>query len=149
MLFAIVRPDSWNLPLFVHVAGAMLLVGMLVVTLALSAGAVRRGEGAAALARLSFRTLLLGVLPAYVVMRAGAEWVASEEAVGDPTWVGIGYATADGGLLLTLIAIGLAWRASRRGVDGAGGMGRAVMVLAAVVIVAYGVALWAMTAKPS
>jgi hypothetical protein len=149
MLFAIVRPDSWNLPLFVHVAGAMLLVGMLVVTLALSAGAVRRGEGAAALARLSFRTLLLGVLPAYVVMRAGAEWVASEEAVGDPTWVGIGYATADGGLLLTLIAIGLAWRASRRGVDGAGGMGRAVMVLAAVLIVAYGVALWAMTAKPS
>lgn len=148
-LFAIVRPDSWNLPLFVHVAGAMLLVATLVVTLALSAGAVRRGEGAAALARLSFRTLLLGVLPSYIVMRGGAEWIADEEAVGDPTWVGIGYATADGGLLLTLIAIGLGWRASRRGVDGPAGLGRAVMVLAAVLIVAYGVALWAMTAKPS
>jgi hypothetical protein len=149
MLFAIVRPDSWNLPLFVHVAGAMLLVGALVVTLALSAGALRRGDGAAALARLSFRTLLLGVLPAYVVMRAGAEWIASEAAVGDPTWVGIGYGTADGGLLLTLIAIGLAWRAARRGVDGPGGMGRAVAVLAAVLLIAYAVALWAMTAKPT
>jgi hypothetical protein len=149
MLFAIIRPDSWNLPLFVHVAGAMLLVGMLVVTLALSAGAARGGEGAAALARLSFRTLLLGVLPAYVVMRGGAEWIASEEAVGDPTWVGIGYMTADGGLLLTLIAIGLAWRAARRGVDGPGGLGRAVMVIAAVLLLAYAVAVWAMTAKPS
>jgi hypothetical protein len=149
MLFAIVRPDSWNLPLFVHVGGAMLLVGMLVVTLALSAGATRGGEGAAALARLSFRSLLLGVLPAYVVMRAGAEWVASEEAVGDPTWVGIGYAVGDGGLLLTLIAIGLAWRASRRGVDGPGGSGRAVVVLAAVLLLASAVAVWAMTAKPS
>jgi hypothetical protein len=149
MTFAIVRPDSWNLPLFVHVAGAMLLVATLVVTLALSAGAVRRGEGSAALARLSFRSLLLGVLPSYIVMRGGAEWIADEEAVGDPTWVGIGYATADGGLLLTLIAIGLAWRAARRGVDGPGGMGRAVAVLAAVLIVAYGVAVWAMTAKPS
>jgi hypothetical protein len=95
------------------------------------------------LSRLSFRTLLIGVLPSYIVMRAGAEWVASEEAVGDPTWVGIGYMTSDAGLLLTLIAIGLAWRASRRGTSG-----RAVPVLAAVLLLAFAVAIWAMTAKP-
>jgi hypothetical protein len=147
-MVAIIRPDSWNLPLLVHVAGAMLLVGTLVVVLVASAGALRGGEGVAVLSRLSLRTLLLGVLPSYIVMRAGAEWIASEEAVGDPGWVGIGYATADGGLLLTLIAIGLAWRAARRGADGAGGLGRAVAVLAAVLLIAFAVAIWAMTAKP-
>jgi hypothetical protein len=142
-MLAIVRPDAWNLPLFVHVAGAMLLVGTLVVVVAVSAGAARGGDGAAVLSRLSFRTLLIGVLPSYIAMRVGAEWVASEEAVGDPTWVGIGYMTADAGLLLTLIAIGLAWRASRRGTSG-----RAVMVLATVLLIAFAVAIWAMTAKP-
>src|SRR5215211_4743342 len=79
----------------------------------------------------------------------GAEWIASEESVGDPAWVGIGYSTADGGLLLILVATGLAWRASRRSAGGAGGSARAVMALSALLIVAYGVAIWAMTAKPS
>jgi hypothetical protein len=145
-MLAIVRPDAWNLPLFVHVAGAMLLVGALVVVLAVTAGALRRGEDAAVLTRLGFRTLLLGVLPAYIVMRVGAEWIASESAVGDPTWVDIGFGTADAGLLLTIAAIVLAWRATRRG---AGSSVRAVFVLSALLIVAYAVAIWAMTAKPS
>ena len=147
-MFAAVRPDAWELPLFVHVLGALLLVGSLVVVLAVSAGALRGGDDAAALSRLSFRTLLLGVLPSYVVMRGGAEWIASEEAIGDPGWIGIGYATADGGLLLTIIATVLAWRARRRGADGRGGSSRAVFVLSALLILAYVVAIWAMTAKP-
>lgn len=137
------RPDAWELPLFVHVLGAVALVGTLVVVLAVSAAAARGGDGAAALSRLSFRTLLIGVLPSYIVMRVGAEWIASEEDVDDPTWVGIGYMTSDPGLLLTLIAIGLAWRASRRGTSG-----RAVIVLVAALLLAYAVAVWAMTTKP-
>jgi hypothetical protein len=146
---AIVRPDGWTLPLLVHVAGAMLLVAALIVALAVTAGALRRGDDAAVLTRLAFRSLLLGVLPAYVVMRAGAEWIASEEAVGEPTWIGIGYGAADGGLLLTIVATALAWRAARRGAAGPGGSGRAVLVLSLLLIVAYAVAIWAMTAKPS
>jgi hypothetical protein len=148
-MLAIVRPDGWDLPLLVHVAGAMLLVGALVVVVAVTAAALRRGDDAAVLTRLAFRGLLIGVLPGYVVMRGGAEWIASEESVGDPAWVGIGYSTADGGLLLILVAIGLAWRASRHSAGGAGGSARAVMALSALLIVAYGVAIWAMTAKPS
>jgi len=148
-MFAIVRPNGWNLPLFVHVAGAMLLVAALVVVAALAGGALRRGDGAAALARLSFRGLVIGVIPGYVVMRAGSEWVASEESVGAPGWVDIGYATADGGLLLILSATGLAWRAARRaGAEGSGGMGRAVTVLVGLALAAYLVAIWAMTTKP-
>jgi hypothetical protein len=132
-----------ELALFVHVLGAVLLVGTLVVVLAVSAGAARGGDGAAVLSRLSFRTLLIGVLPSYLVMRIGAEWVASEAQFGEPAWIDIGYITSDAGLLLTLIAIGLAWRASRRGTPA-----RAVMVLAAVLLLAFAVAIWAMTTKP-
>jgi hypothetical protein len=149
-MVATIRPDSWNLPLFVHVAGAMLLVGALVVVVATMAGALRRGDGVEVLTSLAFRTLLIGVLPAYIAMRAGAEWIASEEDVPDDAgWVGIGYGTADGGLLLTIIAAVLAWRVARRGAAAPGGLGRAVLVLAAVLIVAYAVAIWAMTAKPA
>jgi hypothetical protein len=148
-MLAAIRPDSWDFPLFLHVAGAMLLVGALVVVVAATAGALRRGDGAEVLTGLAFRTLLIGVLPTYILMRAGAEWIASEEDVPDDVdWIGIGYAVADGGLLLTIIAAVLAWRAARRGAAGPGGLGRGVLVLAAVLIVAYGVAIWAMTAKP-
>jgi hypothetical protein len=149
-MLAAIRPDSWNLPLLVHVAGAMLLVASLVVVIALVAAALRRGEDVAVLTRLGFRGLLLGVLPAYVVMRAGAEWIASKESVPDDVaWLGIGRSTADGGLLVIIIATVLAWRAARRGTDGPGGVGRAAVVLTGLVLVAYLVAIWAMTTKPT
>jgi hypothetical protein len=149
MIVATIRPDSWNLPLFVHVGGAMLLVAALVVVVASMAGAVRRGDGAEVLTGLAFRTLLIGVLPAYILMRGGAEWIAAEEDVpNDVDWISIGYAASDGGLLLTIVAAVLAWRSARRGADGPGGLGRGVLVLAAILILAYGVAIWAMAAKP-
>src|SRR5215218_8595400 len=127
----------------------MLLVGALVVVVATMAGGLRRGDGVAVLTGLAFRTLLIGVLPAYLLMRVSAEWIASKEDVPDDAdWLGIGYSVADGGLLLTIIATVLAWRAARRGAAGPGGLGRGVLVLGAVLIVAYGVAIWAMAAKP-
>jgi hypothetical protein len=148
-MVAVIRPDSWDFPLFLHVAGATLLVGALVVVAATTAAAVRRGDGVEVLTGLAFRTLVIGVIPAYILMRAGAEWIASKENVPDDlAWIGIGYSVADGGLLLTLIAAALAWRAARRGAAGPGGLGRAVFVLAAVLILAYGVAIWAMATKP-
>ena len=148
-MVATLRPDAWDLPLFVHVAGAMLLVGALVVVVATMGAALRRGDGVEVLTGLAFRTLLLGVLPSFIVMRAGAEWIASKEDVPDDVdWIGIGYSISDAGLVVTVIAAVVAWRASRRGAAGPGGMGRAVFVLAAVLLVAYAVAIWAMTAKP-
>jgi hypothetical protein len=147
-MLAIIRPDDWNLPLFVHVAGAMLLVAALTVVLVLGGVALRRGDGTAALTQLAFRGLLIGVIPAYIVMRVGAEWIASKAEWGEPAWIGIGYSTADGGLLLAIIATVLAWRVAKRGDDGPGGMGRAVVILAGILLIAYVVAIWAMTAKP-
>jgi len=148
-MVATIRPDAWDLALFVHVAGAMLLVGALVVVLAGMGGALRRGDGAEVLTGLAFKSLLLGVLPAYLIMRVGAEWIASKEDVPDDAgWIGIGYMTADGGLLLAIIASVVAWLATRRGAAGPGGLGRAVFVLGAVLLVAYAFAIWAMTTKP-
>jgi hypothetical protein len=149
MMVAAIRPDSWDLALFVHVAGAVLLVGALVVVVVTMAAALRRGDGTEVLTRLAFRTLLIGVLPAYIVMRVGAEWIASKENVPDDAdWIGIGYSTADGGLVLSIIAAVLAWPAARRGAAGPGGLGRGVLVLAAVLLLAYAVTIWAMASKP-
>jgi hypothetical protein len=151
MTLATLRPGAWDVALFVHVAGAMLLVAALVIVVAVMGGALRRGDGADVLTRLAFRGLLLGVLPAYVLMRVGAEWIASKEKLGDSdaAWLGIGYSTADGGLLLALIATVVAWRATRRVAAGPGGLGRAVVVLSGLLLVTYAVTIWAMAAKPA
>ena len=64
MLIAAIRPDSVNFPLFLHVLGAMLLVGTLIgVALATVLG-WRSQDNAQGLARFSLKMLLLGVLPA-------------------------------------------------------------------------------------
>ncbi|NUT56232.1 MAG: hypothetical protein HOQ03_09645 [Thermoleophilia bacterium] len=150
VMFAAIRPGAWDFPLFLHVAGAMLLVGAMVVVVAAMAVALRNGEGAEVLTRLAFRTLLVGVIPAYILMRAGAEWILSKEGVPDDlAWIGIGYGVADGGFLLTIIATVLAWRVKKRGEAAPGGAGRAVFVLAALLILAYAVAIWAMATKPT
>lgn len=151
MTLAAIRPGAWDVALFVHVAGAMLLVAALVIVAALMGGALRRADGAEVLTRLAFRGLLLGVLPAYIVMRVGAEWIASKEKLGnsDAAWLGIGYSAADGGLVLAIIATVVAWRATRRGAAGPGGLGRAVVVLAGLLLVAYAVTIWAMATKPT
>jgi hypothetical protein len=141
---AAIRADSVNFPLLLHVGGAMVMVGALAAVVVVLVVA-RRGDTAAL--RLAFRTLLLGAIPAYIVMRVGAEWVASEANVDeDAAWIGIGYMVADAGLLLLIIATVLAGLASRRGE--AGGFVRAANVLTLIVIAGYAFALWAMTAKP-
>ena len=66
-MVAAVRPDAWNLPLFLHVAGAMLLVAALAIVAATTAAALRRGDGVDVLTGLAFRTLLIGVIPAYIL----------------------------------------------------------------------------------
>ena len=113
MTIALIRPDDWNFPLLLHVGGAMLLVGSLVTVAALFLLAWR-GDSPG-LIRLGFRTLLIAALPSYVLMRVGAEWINSKENIPDEAdWIGIGYITADGGLVFLLISTILAGIAARR-----------------------------------
>ena len=153
-MLAAIRADDVNFPLFLHVLGAMLLVGTLLAVSTALLLAWRRPDPAAerALTRFGLRTLFIGVVPAYVLMRVGAEWVASAEDLPDdfdPAWLAIGYVTADAGVLVIIVSSVLAGMGLRRlRFDRGTGFGRAVGVLATLLLVAYVVAVWAMAAKP-
>jgi hypothetical protein len=150
MSLGVIRPDGWDFALLVHVGGAMILVGCLAVVL--TCLVLGRGGGGAAITRLGYRTLLLGALPGFVLMRAGAEWIKSKEDVpDDPSWIGIGYSTSDGGLVLLIVVTvlaGLAVRRLRREGGRSPGLVTAATLLLALSIAGYALAIWAMTTKP-
>jgi hypothetical protein len=153
-IVAAVRPDSWNLAVFVHVAGAMILMGGLVT--AVGAGLVGWRDENSALSRIGALTLFAVALPGWIIMRVGAEWAYNKEGwdkVPDkltPTWLDIGYITADGGGIILLVALVLGGIGVRKARSGGGtGLLKASTVLAAVVIAVYIVTIWAMGGKPS
>ncbi|HVE69027.1 MAG TPA: hypothetical protein VNB64_10645, partial [Solirubrobacteraceae bacterium] len=88
-LLAVVRPDSWNLPLFLHIMGALVLVGGLALAATALSAAWRDGDAAAA--RLGYRGLLLAAVPGWIVMRVAAQWLLDEEGLEDSevAWVEI------------------------------------------------------------
>jgi hypothetical protein len=150
-MLAAIRPDDWNLPLLLHVLGAMLLVGGLFT--ALTALYLGWRRDAAPFTRLGFWTLLLVAFPAWWLMRIPGQWIASKENLDDvePAWLEIGYITAEGGGLLLLISIiltGIGTRRARLG-GGPSTFARIGTVLATIVLVAYVVTVWAMSAKPT
>jgi hypothetical protein len=143
-----VRPDSWNVPLLLHVAGAAVLFGAVAtaVVATLAADRVARPDF---MRRMAFRSLLLVGLPAYIVMRIGAEWLYTkgfDDLDDEPAWLGIGYAVADIGLLIFVIALVLAGVASWKKKSG---LGKAAGVLGVLLLLAMVVAVWAMGAKPT
>jgi hypothetical protein len=145
-----VRPDATSLALFVHILGAMLLVGGLLT--GGSALAFGWRDASARFLGFGYRALLVAALPGWVLMRIGAQWTESKENLPedfDPTWLGIGYLTADlGGIvfLVTLILGGIGVRKLRDG--GGGGLLKASTVLSLVLLAAYVVTVWAMAGKP-
>jgi hypothetical protein len=148
-----IRPDEWGLALFVHVLGAMVMVGSLV--LAASYLFLARRDGSLEAAQVGFRSLLYAALPAFIVMRVGAQWIADKEGLTDSdlAWIGIGFMISDIGAILVVVATvaaGLALRRARRAESaGRGGPGAAVAAwVVAVLVVAYVVAIWAMATKP-
>lgn len=156
MTLAAIRPSDVEFPLFVHVFGAMVLIGTLLVVATALLLAWRRTEPGevTALTRFGLRWLLIGVLPSFVVMRIGAQWTESASDYPEsfePSWLEIGFITADLGAVLILISIVLAavglWRLRKQ----ASGVvfGRIVGVVTVLLLAAYLVAMWAMTAKPT
>ncbi len=144
-----IRPDDWDFPLFVHVLGAMILVGGLLTCVV----AIMLSRGDARLLRIGWISLLALGLPGWIAMRAGAEWIYSKEGWSgddDPTWLGIGFITADLGGVLLLAALVCGWIGVRRLRDGGGaGLLKAVNILAVIALAIYVVAVWAMGGKPS
>jgi len=157
-MLAAIRPDDWNFPLLLHVLGAMILVAGLVtaVTAQYLAWKPRDNLDAVAFSRISFRALLFIAFPAWWLMRISAQWIYSKEGWDDvesePGWLGVGFITSEAGGLLLLVAIILAGIGVRRGRRAEGGgrtLARIATVLTTLVLVAFLVAVWAMTAKPN
>ncbi len=147
-MVAIVRPGSWNFPLFLHLLGAFVLVGGLIAVAVLALQAWRRdNDERLRLWPLAFRTMLLVVLPGWLVMRVAGQWLASRENLDDvePGWLDYGFFIGDAGLVVLLVLTALTWWSARRGAAWAE---RAAAVLAPVYLVALAVAWWAMTTKP-
>ncbi|MDX6440113.1 MAG: hypothetical protein QOF45_2696 [Gaiellaceae bacterium] len=152
-VLASIGGDKVNFPLFLHVLGAMLLVGTLLAVALATAIGWRRPDDAVGLGRFALRTLLIGVVPAYILMRVGAQWTEAKENFPDgfdPAWLGIGQITADAGALLIIISGTLSGIGLRKLQRGSGvGFARAVGVISILLLVAYLIAVWAMTAKPT
>ena len=137
-MLAVIRPSEWELPLFLHVAGSMAFVGALVLTLVL--------VGAGTPSRTTFRALLWGVIPSFLVMRVAAQWLLSEQNLEDAdfAWIEIGFMATDPGALFIVGATIVAYVSSRRD----GPTSRWVTWLTAASLVLSLVAVWAMTTKP-
>ena len=150
-IVAAVRPDSWDFPLLVHVLGAMILVGGLLA----GAACLWLARGDARFLRIGYRSLLAVALPGWLLMRVGAEWIASKEGWNDkgvpsPKWLDIGFVLADVGgliLLISLIVGGIGVRRLRAGQGTT--LLRTTLALSVVLLGAYVVAVWAMAGKPT
>ena len=154
-MLAAVRPHSWDLALFVHVARGDDPHG-------------RPGDGCRSghrrLARHGRRSPP-PVGPHPVRRRApGLDHHAGRAPSGSTRrkagtrsrisssrrWLGIGYITADAGGIILLVALILGGIGVRRARGGGGaGLLKASTVLAAVLIAVYVVTVWAMGGKPS
>jgi hypothetical protein len=142
-MLAILRPDSWNFPLFLHVLGATVVTGATAAVF-IAAVASRRWPW---LRLVVARTLLLAVFPAWLLMRLAGQWIDSKENIpGDPGWLGVGFLVGDAGLVLLIVAMILGAVSVRRP-QRSWPIG-AVAVITGVYFVALVVAMVAMTGKP-
>ena len=151
-MLALIRPDSWFFPLFLHIAGAMVLVGAL--TLACVYLIVSWRSGSAALIRTAYMSLFYAALPGFIVFRIGAEWIVDKENLSDAdlSWIDIGYMVSDTGalfLIISLIIGGISVRRMNRGGTPSLIAARIVTGLVSLTLIAYLVAVWAMTTKPA
>ena len=153
-VLAAIRPDDQSFALLLHLVGATVVFGALLA----SATSLALARGEARLLRLGYFSLLLVALPGLILLRLAGEWLYRlqnwdelSEQFDEPAWLGIGFVVADLGGLLLLLALALGGVGVYRLSRGKGGKGllMATMVIALILIVAYAVAVWAMTGKPN
>jgi hypothetical protein len=100
-----------------------------------------------ALRRVAWISLVAVAIPSFVVMRGAAQWIYSKEGWSgdnDPTWLGIGFAVGDAGLLLLIASALVAywWKRSSKPLAG-----RILLGLSSVYLVLLAVAWLAMSGK--
>jgi hypothetical protein len=151
---AAIRPDDQSFALLLHLVGATVVFGALLT----SATSLALARGDTRLLRLGYFSLLLVGLPGLILLRLAGEWLYRLQKWNDlpdqfdePVWLVIGRIVADWGGVLFVLALAVGGVGVRRLRHGNGGrvLLQLTMVIALVLIVAYIVAVWAMTGKPS
>lgn len=153
-MLAAIRPAGQDFPVLLHIVGATIVFGALLASatsLALARGEVR-------LLRLGYYSLLFVALPGMALMWGAGEWIYHKQGwsklptnVRDVDWLTIGFVVGDyGGLffIAALIVGGVGILRLRNG-RGDAGLLKLTMAMALVLAVAYVVAVWAMTGKPT
>jgi len=78
-MLALLRPDSFNFPLFLHVLGAMTVTGATAAAFVCAVSEPRWPWLRMVLAR----TLIFATFPAWILMRLGGAWEDSRSPIGD------------------------------------------------------------------
>lgn len=153
-MLAAIRPDEQSFALLLHLVGAVVVFGALLA----SATSILLARGDTRLLRLGYFSLLLVGLPGLILMRLAGQWLYNlqkwdelPEQIDEPAWLGIGFVVADWGGILFLISLalgGIGIYRLRQGKN-ATGLLNATMLISLVLILAYVVAVWAMTGKPN
>ena len=147
-MLAAIRPDSWNLPLFLHVLGAVLTFGATAAVAIVGYAGTRETERAQWLRRLALRIGLFVLVPSFLLMRLAAQWIADKEFPDDsktPGWMDVGFIVTEPGAVLVLVLLILAWLGTRKPQSR---LAAPVPWLAALYLIALGIAWFAMSAKP-
>ena len=153
-MLAAIRPDEQSFALLLHLVGATVVFGALLA----SATSILLARGETRLLRLGYFALLLVGLPGLILMRLAGQWLYNlqhwddlPDQIDEPAWLGIGFVVADWGGVLFLISLALGGIGVYRLRQGrnATGLLNATILISLVLILAYVVAVWAMTGKPS
>jgi hypothetical protein len=153
-LLAAIRPDDQSFALLLHLVGATVVFGALLA----SATSLLLARGEPRLLRLGYFSLLLVALPGLILLRLAGEWLYRlqdwnqlPDQIDEPAWLKIGFIVADWGGLLLLLALALGGIGVHRLGNGKGGalLLKATMLISLTLILAYTVAVWAMTGKPN
>lgn len=153
-MLAAIRPDEQSVALLLHLVGAVVVFGALLA----SATSILLARGDTRLLRLGYFSLLLVGLPGLILMRLAGQWLYNlqkwdelPDQFAQPAWLGIGFIVADWGGVLFLVSLALGGVGVYRLRHGksATGLLNATMLISLLLIVAYAVAVWAMTGKPN
>jgi hypothetical protein len=153
-VLAAIRPDDQSFALLLHLVGATVVFGSLLA----SATSIALARGEIRLLRLGYFSLLFVGLPGLILLRLAGQWLYQlqnwdelPEQIPEPDWLSIGFVVADLGGLLFLLSLVLGGVGIYRLGKGKGDVGllKVTMVISLVLIVAYVVAVWAMTGKPN
>jgi hypothetical protein len=153
-VLAAIRPDDQSFALLLHLVGATVVFGSLLA----SATSIALARGEIRLLRLGYFSLLFVGLPGLILLRLAGQWLYQlqnwdelPEQIPEPDWLSIGFIVADWGGLLFLLSLVVGGVGIYRLGKGKGGAGllKVTMVISLILIVAYVVAVWAMTGKPN